>query len=157
MQAKLFAAAAACCALFSTAASAQIDIRNAWARGTVPAQTATGVFMTLHAHQNARLVGVSTPAAATAEVHEMKMEGNVMRMRALDALPLPKMEDVELKPGGYHVMLLGLKAPLNVGDKVPVTLKFEQGGKLIEQRVEAEVRGLTAPAHAGGAAANHKH
>ncbi len=156
MQAKLFVAAA-CCALISTAAFAQVDVRNVWARGTVPAQTATGVFMTLHAHQNARLVGVSTPVAATAEVHEMKMEGNVMRMRALDALPLPKMEDVELKPGGYHVMLLGLKAPLSVGDKVPVTLKIEQGGKLIEQRVEAEVRGLTAPAHGGGAAANHKH
>ncbi len=159
MQARFLAAvpAALFAALCSTAALAQVDVSNAWARGTVPAQTATGVFMTLHAHTPAKLVGVSTPAAATAEVHEMKMDGNVMRMRALGALDLPAMQDVELKPGGYHVMLMGLKAPLKKGDKVALTLKFEQGGKMVEQKVDAEVRDLGAAAPAAGAHGDHKH
>jgi copper(I)-binding protein len=163
MKAKIAAAMPAVClagfaALFSPLALAQVDVSNAWARGTVPAQTATGVFMTLHAHAPAKLVGVSTPAAATAEVHEMKMENNVMRMRAVDGIELPAMKDVELKPGGYHVMLSGLKAPLKAGDVVPVTLTIEQGGKRTQQLVKAEVRGLTAAGHgpaAGGA--QHKH
>lgn len=138
--------------LAPVAALAQVDVREAWVRGTVPAQTATGVFMTLHAHQPARLLGVSSPAAETAELHEMKMEGNVMRMRAIDALPLPAMQDVQLKPGGYHVMLLGLKGQLKTGDAVPVTLRLEQGGKVFEQRVQAKVQplgasGAPAPAH----------
>ncbi|MGO4331326.1 copper chaperone PCu(A)C [Cupriavidus sp. 2TAF22] len=159
MQARFLAAvpAALLAALCSGAAFAQVDVSNAWARGTVPAQTATGVFMTLHAHEPAKLVGVSTPAAATAEVHEMKMDGNVMRMRAVGALDLPRMQDVELKPGGYHVMLMGLKAPLKKGDTVPLTLKIEQGGKVIEQKVDAEVRDLAAGAPAAGAHAEHKH
>ncbi|MDF3835203.1 copper chaperone PCu(A)C [Cupriavidus basilensis] len=159
MQARFLAAvpAALFAALCSTAALAQVDVSNAWARGTVPAQTATGVFMTLHAHTPAKLVGVSTPAAATAEVHEMKMDGNVMRMRALGALDLPAMQDVELKPGGYHVMLMGLKAPLKKGDKVALTLKFEQGGKMVEQKVDAEVRDLGAAAPAAVAHGDHKH
>lgn len=155
------ACAAAClavsAALFSPLALAQVTVSNAWARGTVPAQTASGVFMTLHAHAAARLVGVATPAAATAELHEMKMENNVMRMRAVDGIELPAMKDVELKPGGYHVMLSGLKAPLKAGEVVPVTLTIEQGGKRTEQVVKAEVRDLTAmgPGTAGGG--HHKH
>lgn len=151
------AAAAVLAALCSGTAFAQVDVSNAWARGTVPAQTATGVFMTLHAHETAKLVGVSTPAAATAEVHEMKMDGNVMRMRAVGALDLPRMQDVELKPGGYHVMLMGLKAPLKKGDTVPLTLRIEQGGKVIEEKVDAEVRDLGAGAPAAGAHGDHKH
>lgn len=147
-------------ALAPAAALAQVDIHGAWARGTVPAQTATGAFMTLHAHEPARLLGVSTPVAGRAEVHEMKMDGNVMRMRAIDALPLPRMQDVELKPGGYHVMLLDLKGQLKAGDSVPLTLRFEQGGKVFEQRVNAEVRSLTAAAASTAPAshgAGHKH
>jgi copper(I)-binding protein len=162
MKARILAAMPAAClaglaALFSPLALAQVDVSNAWARGTVPAQTATGVFMTLHAHAPARLVGVSTPAAATAEVHEMKMENNVMRMRAVDGIELPAMKDVELKPGGYHVMLSGLKAPLKAGDVVPVTLTIEQGGKRTQQLVKAEVRDLAAAAQGAAGAGQHKH
>ncbi|AOY92010.1 hypothetical protein BKK79_09540 [Cupriavidus sp. USMAA2-4] len=141
-------AAASCVALFAALASgaalAQVDISNAWARGTVPAQTASGAFMTLHAHEAAKLVGVSSPVAASVELHEMKMDGSVMRMRPVASIDLPKMQDVELKPGGYHVMLMGLKSQLKAGDKVPLTLKIEQGGKVTEQRVDAEVRDLGA-------------
>jgi copper(I)-binding protein len=157
MHAKFLAAlpAAAMALLCSTGALAQVDVSEAWVRGTVPAQTATGAFMTLHAHENARLIGVSTPAAATAEVHEMGMDGNVMHMREVKGVDLPRMQDVQLKPGGYHVMLMGLKAPLKAGDTVPLTLKIEQGGKVIEQKVDATVRALSAGAPPAGE--QHKH
>jgi len=148
--------ALAAAALFASgAAFAQVDVSNVWVRGTVPAQTASGAFMTLHAHEAAKLVGVSS-SVGTAELHEMKMENNVMRMRQIGSLDLPKMQNVELKPGGYHVMLMDLKSQLKAGDKVPLTLKIEQGGKVVEQRVTAEVRDLTAQsgAPAGG---EHKH
>lgn len=143
--------------LGSAHALAQVDVSNAWVRGTVPAQSASGAFMTIHAHEAAKLVGVSSPVAA-AELHEMKMENNVMRMRQVQSLDLPRMKDVELKPGGYHVMLLGLKSQLKAGDTVPLTLKIEQNGKIVEQQVKAQVRDLTAgaPAAAGGHG-DHKH
>jgi copper(I)-binding protein len=158
MQAKFRAAtlAASFAMLASGAAVAQVDVSNAWVRGTVPNQTASGAFMVLHAHENAKLVGVSSPVAA-AELHEMKMEGNVMRMRQVQSLDLPKMQDVELKPGGYHVMLMDLKGQLKKGDTVPITLKIEQGGKVIEQKVNAEVRDMTASAASQGSHGDHKH
>ena len=162
MQAKFRAARAASIAtlaltglLASAHAMAQVDVSDAWVRGTVPAQTASGAFMTLHAHQDAKLVGVSSPVA-TAELHEMKMENNVMRMRQVPSLDLPKMQDVQLKPGGYHVMLMGLKQQLKAGDTVPITLKIEQNGKVIEQQVNAQVRDMAAPAQGGGHG-DHKH
>jgi copper(I)-binding protein len=162
MQAKFRAARAASIAtlalaglLASAQAMAQVDVSDAWVRGTVPAQTASGAFMTLHAQQDAKLVGVSSPVAA-AELHEMKMENNVMRMRQVASLDLPKMQDVQLKPGGYHVMLMGLKQQLKAGDTVPITLKIEQGGKVIEQQITAQVRDVTAPAQAGSHG-DHKH
>ena len=158
MQAKFRAAtlAASFAMLASGAALAQVDVSNAWVRGTVPTQTASGAFMVLHAHENAKLVGVSSPVAA-AELHEMKMEGNVMRMRQVQSLDLPKMQDVELKPGGYHVMLMDLKGQLKKGDTVPITLRIEQGGKVIEQKVNAEVRDMTASAASAGGHSDHKH
>ena len=162
MQAKVRAARAASIAtlalaglLASAQAMAQVDVSDAWVRGTVPAQTASGAFMTLHAHQDAKLVGVSSPVG-TAELHEMKMENNVMRMRQIPSLDLPKMQDVQLKPGGYHVMLMGLKQQLKAGDTVPITLKFEQNGKVVEQQVNAQVRDMTASAQGGGHG-DHKH
>ena len=77
-----------------------------------------------------RLLGGSTPAAAAVEVHEMRMEGDVMRMREIKALELPAGKRVTLAPGGFHLMLVGLKAPLKVGDKVPVKLRFETAGEI---------------------------
>ena len=127
-------------------------------RGTVPTQAASGAFMVLHAHENAKLVGVSSPVG-DAEIHEMKMENNVMRMRQIKSLDLPRMQNVELKPGGYHVMLMGLKSQLKKGDTVPLTLKIEQGGKVTEQKVNAEVRDMVpGGSHAGHAShGEHKH
>lgn len=86
--------------LAGTAALAQVTVQDPWVRGTVPGQTSSGAFMTLQSAEGAKVVGVSTPVAATAEIHEMKMEGNVMRMRALPSLDLPKGQAVQLKPGG---------------------------------------------------------
>ena len=89
--------------LASVTAYAQVTVQDAWVRGTVPGQTSSGAFMTLQSADGAKVVGVSTPVAGTAEIHEMKMEGNVMRMRAVPSLELPKGQTVQLKPGGMSV------------------------------------------------------
>ena len=92
-------------------ALAQVKVEGGWARATVQGQKATGAFMKLTAPQATRLVAVSTPVAGVAEIHEMKMEGTVMKMRALPALDLPANQAVELKPGSYHLMLMDLRPP----------------------------------------------
>jgi copper(I)-binding protein len=137
-----------------------VKVQDAWARATVGAQSATGAFMKLTAPQATRLVEVRSPAAGIVEVHEMKLDGDVMRMRAVTALPLAAGQTVELKPGGYHVMLMDLKAPVKAGDTVPLTLVFEGAdGQRQTQDVKAAVRalgGAPAPA-AGGHGGGHKH
>lgn len=125
--------------LAAAAASAQTTVKDAWIRGTVAQQKATGLFAQISSVQGSRLVGVSSPVAGVAEVHEMAMEGNVMKMRALpNGLALPAGQTVELKPGGYHVMLMDLKQPLEAGSTVPVTLVFEGADKKRES-VELQV------------------
>jgi copper(I)-binding protein len=122
------------------AATAQnVDVQNAWARATVPGQKATGAFMKITAGADTRLISVSTPVAGIAEVHEMKIDGGVMSMRALDGgLVLPAGKAVELKPGGYHVMLMDLKRPLQKDTTIPLTLVFKDAaGK--ETRTELKV------------------
>ena len=104
---------------------AAVDVRDAWARVAVPGQTSTGVFAKLSAPSGARLIGGSTPVAERVEVHEMKMDGDVMRMRELDqGLPLPAGEPVQLGSGGAHLMLTGLKQGLPVGSNIALTLRF---------------------------------
>ena len=95
-----------------------------WVRATVPGQTGTGGFMRLTARQATQLVGVSTPVAGVAGLHEMKVEGEVMKMRSIPALDLPAGKTVELKPGGHHLMLMDLKQALTQGGSVPLTLLF---------------------------------
>ena len=111
-------------ALGARGQGAPVAAEGAWARASVQGQTATGAFMRLTARESVSLVGVASPAAGVAEVHEMKMEGQVMRMRAVAAVPLQPGQALELKPGSYHLMLMDLKAPLKVGTQVPVTLTF---------------------------------
>ena len=113
-------------ALTSTTLYAQtIEVKDAWVRASVQGQMATGAFMKLKSKDGAQLVSVSTPVAGIAEVHEMKMEGDVMKMRAVPALDLPAGTTVELKPGGYHVMLMDLKTALKKDSTVPMTLVFK--------------------------------
>ena len=116
---------AAALALASTAAFAQpVQVSNAWMRPTVPGQQATGAYMSLTAPKALTLVGISTPAAGIAEVHEMKMDGDVMKMREMSELALPAGKTVALKPGGLHVMLMDLKQTVAKDTRVPMTLRF---------------------------------
>jgi len=149
----LFAAALLCAPLASaqtsaaSAANAQVAIDAPWVRATVPRQPATGAFMRLTAARDLRLVGARSPAAEQVEVHEMAMQGQMMRMRQVAALDLPKGRAVALAPGGYHLMLIGLQRPLRAGEKVALTLLLEDAdGKRSEQQVQAEVRPLATPA-----------
>ena len=129
-----------------------VSVQNAWVRATVQGQKATGAFMTLRAASGTRLVAVSTPVAAVAEVHEMRMEGDIMKMAAVQGgLELPAGKTVELKPGGYHLMLMDLKLPLKKDSSVPLTLVF-QDAKGLESRLELKlpvsIAAPTAAAHA---------
>ena len=133
-----------------------VQVRDGWVRQSVPGQSGTGAFMKLTAPAGTRLVGVSTPAAGVAEVHEMKMEGDTMKMRALkDGLPLPAGQTVELKPGGYHVMLMDLKQALPKGGTVPLTLRFEDA-KGAKTAMELTLP-VGAPAASADMPAGHKH
>ena len=132
-------------ALASAVAQAEVAVSDAWIRGTVPGQRATGAFMQLASPGDSALVGVSSPVAKAAEIHSMAMDGGVMRMRAIDSLPLPAGKTVELRPGGYHLMLLDIQQPLKEGETVPVVLTFaDPAGRKTTQEVKATVRALTA-------------
>jgi len=125
--------------------AAQLTITDAWIRGTVPGQTSTGAFIRLPTPTDPTLVAVASGVAKMAELHESSSEGGLMRMRPVDALELPAGQVVELKPGGFHAMLLGLYDPLPVGSTVPLTLTFkDRDGARSTQSVAAEVRPLTA-------------
>ncbi|KWS05245.1 Copper metallochaperone [Lysobacter capsici AZ78] len=131
----------------SGVAHAQVAVDAPWVRATVPQQTATGAFMRLTASRDLRLIGARSDIAQNTEVHEMAMQGQMMRMREVAAVPLPRGQAVALAPGGYHVMLIGLKRPLSAGEQVTLTLIFEDaGGKRSEQTVQAPVRPLGAGA-----------
>jgi periplasmic copper chaperone A len=133
----------------SLSAQAQTTARDAWARGTVAAQKASGAFLALRSPDAARLVAASSPAAGRVEIHEMKMADGVMQMREIQALELPAGQTVQLKPGGYHLMLMDLKAPLKAGDSLPLSLRIERAGKPAETlQLQLAVRAL-------GAAASH--
>lgn len=134
------------------AAQAQVTVTEAWVRATVTQQTATGLFAKLSSPTAARVVAVATPVAGVAEIHEMRMDGDQMRMRALsDGLELPAGKTVELKPGGYHVMLMDLKRPLSAGDTVDLELTVQRSdGRTEKLSIKAPVRALGAsPANAG--------
>lgn len=128
-------------AIGAAAACAQTVATDAWVRATVPGQKATGLFVELKSPTAARLTGGSSPVAASVEVHEMSMDGGVMRMRALPALALPAGQAVSLKPGSYHVMLMGLKGDVPAGTTVPVNLTIEHdGGKAETLELKAVAR-----------------
>ena len=149
-----------CTSLVSTGAFAQaVDVQGAWARATVQGQMASGAFMKLTAKEGTKLVGISSPVAGVTEVHEMKMDGDVMKMRAVEGgIELPAGKLVELKPGGYHVMLMDLKTPLQKDTTIPMTLVFKDA-KGMQSTLAIKVPVSTrAPAGAGAAAnSDHKH
>jgi periplasmic copper chaperone A len=124
-------------------ALAQTTVADPWVRGTVAQQKATGAFMNITSAQGGKLLSASSPVAGVVEVHEMAMEGNMMKMRAVPSLDLPAGKPVALKPGGYHVMLMDLKQPLKEGETVAITLNIEgKDGKKESLSVNAPVRAL---------------
>ena len=150
-----FSCAVACTAALAQTAAA-VKVEGAWARATVQGQMGTGAFMTLTAKDGTRLVGLSSPAAGVAEVHEMKMEGDIMKMRTVSALDLPAGKKVELKPGGYHVMLMDLKAPLAKNSTIPMTLLFKDA-KGVESKLELKLPISTVAPGPVGTTSEHKH
>lgn len=144
--------------LFSAFAGDVVEVKNAWVRATVPGQSATGAFMTLTAKDGAKLVSVTSPVAGVAEVHEMKMENDVMRMRAVPGgLALPAGQAVELKPGGYHVMLMDLKGTVAKDSTVPLTLVFTDA-KGVQSKVEMTLpAAMAAPGGMGAGKAPMMH
>jgi copper(I)-binding protein len=131
----------------SFAQTGTVSVERAWARATAGAVTTGGAYMTLVEHGTAadRLVAVSTPVAGSAELHVMATANGVMQMRAVaGGIAVEPGKPTELKPGGYHVMLVDLKHPLKEGERFPMTLTFEKAGKL-EVTVTVGKPGASAP------------
>jgi copper(I)-binding protein len=133
--------------LGSAAALAEVTVKDSWVRGTTPAQKATGAFLEITSSDAASLLSASSPVAGVVEIHTMKMEDGVMKMRAIPKLDLPAGTGVKLQPGGNHVMLMDLRQQLKKGDMVPITLKVEGKDRKVQTiEIRAEVRDLAAPA-----------
>ena len=126
---------------FAWADAGSVTVHNAWVRATVPGQEVAGAYMEITSTKEARLIKVETTVAKMAEIHSMKMENGIMRMQALQGLPLPAKQTVHLAPGGYHLMLMGIQQQLKAGDTVPITLTVESAGqKRSVVTVQAPVR-----------------
>jgi len=139
----LFAAALLASAATLPTWAANVSVTDAWARATMPGQPVSGAYMNIQSDADARLISVSSPLIPQVEVHEMKMDGNVMRMREVKAIDLPKGKTVSLKPGGFHIMLMNLKQPIIAGEMIPLALVIESGGKRQTIEVKAEARVAT--------------
>lgn len=133
------------------AAAANVQVSDAWARATMPGQKVSAAYMTIRSDADAKLVGVSSAAVPRVELHEMKMDGEVMRMREVGTLALPAGKPVKLEPGGYHIMLMNLDRAIAAGEAVPLTLTIESGGRQETVEVKAEARSP------GGEPAQHMH
>jgi len=135
--------------LVSTSVFSQIEVQDAWSRATPPGAKVGAGYMTLRNKSAApdRLVGASSSAAARVETHVVEKQGEVMRMREVKGYDVPAKGSFELKPGGPHLMFVDIKRPFKEGEKVPVVLRFQNGGEI---KADFEVRGL-------GASKTHGH
>jgi len=131
--------------------AANISVSDAWARATMPGQPVSGAYMQIRSDADARLISASSPAVPRVEVHEMKMDGDVMRMREVKAIDLPKGKTVSLEPGGFHIMLMNLSKPIAAGEVIPLILTVESDGKQQTVEVKAEARAVM-----GGAMKRHQ-
>jgi copper(I)-binding protein len=142
---RLWLAALICLGLWSSA-QAQVIVERAWARTTVPNQASSGAFMRITAQRDVRLTGARSPVAGVVELHEMKIDDGIMRMRPVTELLLKAGQSIELKSGGYHLMMMDLKRQLQAGEIVPLTLEFKApDGSVSKVEVKA-VAALTQPA-----------
>jgi len=121
---------------------------SGWARATVAAQSGSAAYLTIHNTGPGadRLLAISTPAATSASIHSTSMAGGVMRMRSAGAQAIPAGGTLQMKPGGVHVMLMGLKAPLKTGQRLPLTLRFQRAG-LVRTSVPIQLQGSNAGHH----------
>ena len=140
LEAWMIAAAASLAA--QAAWAANVSVTDAWARATMPGQPVSGAYMQIRSDADARLLSVSSTVVPRVEVHEMSMDGGVMRMREVKAVELPKGKTVSLEPGGFHIMLMNLKKPIAAGDVIPLTLVVESDGKRQTVEVKAEARAM---------------
>ena len=138
----------------SFSALAGVTVQDPWVRSTVAEQSSTGAFMAIKSDQATRLIEVSSTAAKTVQIHEMSMAGDVMKMRAVASLPLPAGQAVSLKPGSYHIMLMGLKKPLPDGSTVPIKLVVEDAQK---KQTTIDVKVPVKKAAAAKATEEHDH
>lgn len=138
------------------ACAGDIQVEGAWSRATAPGQDSAMVDFSIASKQAATLVGASSPACASVELHSMSHEGGMMKMREVKALELPAGKRVSLGESGHHLMLLGLKAPLKAGETVPLTLKIRTGKREEKVEVKAEVKPLV-EAKAAPAPDEHSH
>lgn len=121
----------------------QVKVDDPWVRATVPEQTSTGAFMLLTAQSDSKLVSAASPVAEHVELHKMTMENDIMKMRQISELALAAAKPVALKPGGYHIMLLGLKKQISEGNAIPITLIFEdKDGNRTQMQIQATARSL---------------
>lgn len=127
-------------------AYAQVTVDRAWVRATVPNQTATGAFLRITADQDVQLTSVHSPVAGLAEVHEMTLDNGVMKMRAVGNLQLKAGQSVELKSGGYHLMMLELKQQIKPGETVPLTLDFKAADASISKLEVKAIASFSPPA-----------
>ena len=135
-----------------------MKVTDAWVRPAVKGQAGTGGYMRLTSPQPMTLTGFTTQVAALAELHEMAMDGDVMRMGQVDALPLPAGQPVDLKPGGHHLMLMNLRKALKPGSHILVTLKLRTpDGQTVLQEVKLPVRATAPGPIASGAGPAHIH
>lgn len=125
----------------SAAARAEVTVKDAWVRATVPAQKSTGAFMTITSTADAKVVAARSPVAKSTEIHESMVMGGHAHMHEVEALELPAGRPVQLKPGGYHVMLMGLERPVKAGERVAIELVVEgRDGRRATVEVSAEAR-----------------
>jgi len=146
---RLLSAAIVCLLLTGAAQAADsLKIEQPWARATPGGAKTGAAYVTLESAAPDALVSASTPVAEKAEVHTNMQEGGVMKMMPVEEVPLDPGKRVELKPGGEHIMLMGLKRPLKEGDHFPLTLTFRNAGKR-EVEVRVEKPGAGAPTMSG--------
>jgi periplasmic copper chaperone A len=127
-----------------------IMIMSLTAAPSLTSQTQTGaVYLSIMnmGKDSDQLIGISTPAAQSAMLHKSKDENGVMKMEMLDQLEIPAGATIDILPGHMHIMLMGLKAPLKVGDRVPLELEFKRSGKVSADAIVGKVDDMTNMKH----------
>ena len=129
-----------------------LKIVDPYARATPPGARTGGAYLTIenHGRDNDQLVRAASPVADSTELHTMRMEGEVMRMRAVTAIGIPAGAKMALTPGGYHVMFVGLRKPLVAGERIPLALTFQKAGTIDVEVTVAPLDAGAAPAHMPG-------